>query len=664
MWSEEQDALLRQWQGILGNKWSQISKHIPGKSGQQCAQRWRHKVNPKISGDHWTEEEDTLLKQLVEVHGKKWARIAKEMPGRTDQQVMGRYKRHLDPNVIRDTWTFEEDLKLCALYKLHRNSWSNISRGLGQRRTSQQCRTRWHYLNSSGFETEHADVVNSINIAEFVYVEEESVQHEVRIDSAEHGQVAQNLNDMAVAPAHIQDSQKRTKRKKISLESEEMSRATNPRSGRPKKRPSYLDAELDSDAVSENSSLPEIPCEYKRPRRVSQRRLNFEGKGFSIEIEDTEENEGVDLHNLEPYLPLAPPPLFQGLRRRTVGYPKENEDEDGILLPMDTGMGQFSSPCPMSKMHFQGFLSPVSKAKIPSASEHNAVDRTPPKPKSKREIKEAEEHLLPMEHEGSKTPLHPALKNAPVSQSPGIAALLDVTSPLKYDAEYRALAGLASPSGFSRNSHLWDTPKTPQKEYVPDFSRGLDVQFHIPHGKENTSVSTTERRFLRQATGLNKTFGPQPPISTHDLNNTVDIIPNESGGKTVDVAIQANLATPKTSYRSFPMVPCSSLTTPYNNVVIRNSGNANAGDFKRFQYVDVHTGLVSHDPRPVEAGSFKQMMDEAQANSGDESDPGTHTSFKTRRDSMASDGAGKIASSRSLTSNTVRVDLLASLYAT
>lgn len=36
-------------QAEYGNKWSEIAKHIPGKTGQQCAQRWRHRVNPNIS---------------------------------------------------------------------------------------------------------------------------------------------------------------------------------------------------------------------------------------------------------------------------------------------------------------------------------------------------------------------------------------------------------------------------------------------------------------------------------------------------------------------------------------------------------------------------------------------------------------------------------------
>jgi hypothetical protein len=31
-------------QAMYGNNWSEVAKHIPGRTGQQCAQRWRHKV--------------------------------------------------------------------------------------------------------------------------------------------------------------------------------------------------------------------------------------------------------------------------------------------------------------------------------------------------------------------------------------------------------------------------------------------------------------------------------------------------------------------------------------------------------------------------------------------------------------------------------------------
>jgi hypothetical protein len=134
-------------QGKVGNRWSEVAKYIPGRTGQQCAQRWRHKVNPAIRRDKWTREEDATLTELVRSLGAgRWAEIARQMEGRTDQQCMGRWRRHLDPAIRREEWSGEEDERLRALHAQYGTSWSRISKGL-RGRTSQQCRARFHQLS-------------------------------------------------------------------------------------------------------------------------------------------------------------------------------------------------------------------------------------------------------------------------------------------------------------------------------------------------------------------------------------------------------------------------------------------------------------------------------------------------------------------------------------
>ncbi|ABO99570.1 predicted protein, partial [Ostreococcus lucimarinus CCE9901] len=112
------------------------------RSGQQCAQRWRHKVNPGIRRERWSEEEDEKLKTLKERYGSRWATIAREMGGRTDQQCMGRWRRHLDPTVTRGAWARDEDELLCGLYDEYGPRWSFICQSVPGR-TAQQCRARW-----------------------------------------------------------------------------------------------------------------------------------------------------------------------------------------------------------------------------------------------------------------------------------------------------------------------------------------------------------------------------------------------------------------------------------------------------------------------------------------------------------------------------------------
>jgi hypothetical protein len=58
-------------------------------------------VNPNIVRDKWTPDEDAALLALVTKHGYHWAEIARQIPGRTDQQCLGRWRRHVDPSVRR-----------------------------------------------------------------------------------------------------------------------------------------------------------------------------------------------------------------------------------------------------------------------------------------------------------------------------------------------------------------------------------------------------------------------------------------------------------------------------------------------------------------------------------------------------------------------------------
>lgn len=63
-------------------KWTLIAKHLNGRIGKQCRERWHNHLDPAINKSAWTDEEDRLLAQAHDQYGNQWAKIAKLLPGR------------------------------------------------------------------------------------------------------------------------------------------------------------------------------------------------------------------------------------------------------------------------------------------------------------------------------------------------------------------------------------------------------------------------------------------------------------------------------------------------------------------------------------------------------------------------------------------------------
>jgi len=61
----------------------------------------------------WTEQEDKKILKLIKKFGPaKWAQIARHMKGRIGKQCRERWHNHLKPNIKRTPWTEEEEFIL------------------------------------------------------------------------------------------------------------------------------------------------------------------------------------------------------------------------------------------------------------------------------------------------------------------------------------------------------------------------------------------------------------------------------------------------------------------------------------------------------------------------------------------------------------------------
>ena len=104
-----------------------------------------------LKNKSWSHDEDDQLKKLVEKHGlKSWTKIATILnqafkSNRKGKNCRERWINHLDPNMNKGEWSYEEDLFLLTKQKQLGRKWSLISKQLSGR-TENSVKNRWNVL--------------------------------------------------------------------------------------------------------------------------------------------------------------------------------------------------------------------------------------------------------------------------------------------------------------------------------------------------------------------------------------------------------------------------------------------------------------------------------------------------------------------------------------
>ncbi|RLN56562.1 hypothetical protein BBJ29_000150 [Phytophthora kernoviae] len=68
-----------------------MSSFIPERSGKQCRERWHNQLDPSIKHGKWSVDEDVILFTQQSELGNAWSQIAGHLPGRTDNATKNRW---------------------------------------------------------------------------------------------------------------------------------------------------------------------------------------------------------------------------------------------------------------------------------------------------------------------------------------------------------------------------------------------------------------------------------------------------------------------------------------------------------------------------------------------------------------------------------------------
>ena len=90
-WSKEEDQLLLNMIQQYGHDWKTISKKICHRNSKQIRDRFLNVLDINAKKDKFSLDEDRKIFEFYQIYGRKWTQISKHISGRTGDMVKNRF---------------------------------------------------------------------------------------------------------------------------------------------------------------------------------------------------------------------------------------------------------------------------------------------------------------------------------------------------------------------------------------------------------------------------------------------------------------------------------------------------------------------------------------------------------------------------------------------
>ncbi|KAK8573625.1 hypothetical protein V6N13_009713 [Hibiscus sabdariffa] len=123
-WTATEDAMLTEYVRTHGKRnWNAVQKNTGlARCGKSCRLRWTNHLRPNLKKGAFSPEEERTIIELHAKMGNKWARMATQLPGRTDNEIKNYWNTRVKRRQRQGLPLYPPDIQ--PLYSQHHHRYS------------------------------------------------------------------------------------------------------------------------------------------------------------------------------------------------------------------------------------------------------------------------------------------------------------------------------------------------------------------------------------------------------------------------------------------------------------------------------------------------------------------------------------------------------------